>query len=173
MLTWILYIGAAVALLIALVAAVGAMLPRSHVAARSLRVNRPPQEVWNVITNVEAFPNWRSGIARVERLPDANGLPVWRETDRRNNGLTLACEAFEPPRRLVTRIADKNLPFGGAWTWVLAPAGSGCELSITENGEIYNPIFRFMARFVLGYTMTIDAYLKSLAKHLGESGNHV
>lgn len=37
---------------------------------------------------------------------------------------------------------------------------------MTENGEIYNPIFRFMARFVLGYSMTLDRYLADLEKHL-------
>jgi len=41
-------------------------------------------------------------------------------------------------------------------------------LRIREVGEIYNPLFRFLARFFFGYTGTIDAYLKSMAKKFGE-----
>src|SRR5229473_1031918 len=42
------------------------------------------------------------------------------------------------------------------------------SLRIREDGEIYNPLFRFLARFFFGYTGTIDAYLKSMAKKFGE-----
>jgi hypothetical protein len=40
--------------------------------------------------------------------------------------------------------------------------GGGSELRISENGEIYNVIFRFVSRFVLGYTSTMDTYLRDL-----------
>ena len=64
-----------------------------------------------------------------------------------------------PDRRLVTRIADPSLPFGGRWTFELAPAAGGTELRITEDGEVYNPIFRFVSRFVMGYSHSTDRYL--------------
>ena len=81
---------------------------------------------------------------------------------------TIAFEAqeSEPPRRLVTRITDKTLPFGGAWTFTLQPVDGGTKLTITENGEVYNPLFRVMSRFVFGHTATIDRYLTDLQKHL-------
>jgi len=72
-----------------------------------------------------------------------------------------------PPARLVTKIADK-LPYGGMWTYELAPDGPGTSLRITEDGEVYNPIFRFVSRFVMGHTATIDASLRDLGKKLGE-----
>ena len=43
-------------------------------------------------------------------------------------------------------------------------------MTITENGEIYNPLFRFMARFIFGYDGTIRAYMASLEKRL--AGGH-
>lgn len=76
-----------------------------------------------------------------------------------------------PPTRLVTRIADRNLPFGGAWTHEITPEPGGCLVKITEAGEIYNPIFRFMARFVFGYNGSIEAYLRALHKKFGETGD--
>lgn len=168
MLKWTLLALVALVLLIALVAITGALVPRSHVATRTLRLRQLPRPIWDAITNVEAFPTWRSNLAGVERLPDQNGRPVWREVDRHKHSMTLACEEFDPPRRLVARIVDKNLPFGGTWTWTIEGNDAGSEISITENGEIYNPIFRFMARFVLGYTATIDGYLEDLDRHLGK-----
>lgn len=69
----------------------------------------------------------------------------------------------QPRRRLVTRIADKSLPYGGSWTIDLAPEASGTRVTITENGEVYDPLFRFLSRYVFGHTATMDAYLKELA----------
>jgi hypothetical protein len=61
----------------------------------------------------------------------------------------------------VSRIADPNLPFGGTWTFEITPAPGGARLRITEDGEIYNPLFRFMARFIFGYEGTINGYLSA------------
>ena len=36
--------------------------------------------------------------------------------------------------------------------------------TITEDGEVYNLIFRFMSRFVFGHTATMDAFLKNLER---------
>ena len=70
-----------------------------------------------------------------------------------------------PPSRLVTRVAD-GLPYGGTWTFELAPEGGGTRLTITEHGEVYNPIFRVLARFVFGHAATMEAYLEDLAARL-------
>jgi hypothetical protein len=66
------------------------------------------------------------------------------------------------------RIADPDLPFGGTWTFEITPSDSGSDIVLTENGEIYNPLFRFMARFVFGYEGTIEQYLEDLRKKLGD-----
>ena len=55
-----------------------------------------------------------------------------------------------------------GLLFGGTWTYELTPVGRATLLRITERGEVYNPVFRVMSRFVFGHTATIDAYLAAL-----------
>jgi len=52
--------------------------------------------------------------------------------------------------------------FGGTSTFEIGPAERGSTLTITERGEAYNPIFRFVSRFVMGHHRTIDAYLSRL-----------
>jgi len=69
----------------------------------------------------------------------------------------------------VVVIASKDLPFGGRWEYDVAPDGNGSRLTITERGEVYNPIFRFMARFIFGYTKTIEEYQAALDRYLSSS----
>ena len=166
---WILLVVLTLAIVGAVAALIGSRLARSHRASIAHTFSVAPDVIWSTITDIEAFPSWRAGISRIERLPDKNGYPVWIE-EGRSGKMTLAVERREPPRILVGRIADPNLPFGGTWTYEIAPDGAGSRLTITENGEIYNPLFRFMARFIFGYDGTIRAYMASLEKRL--AGGH-
>jgi uncharacterized protein YndB with AHSA1/START domain len=167
MLKWLsIIVGVLVVLGVAVFIA-GSLMPQNHTASRTARLAQPPDSVWAVITNVRSFPSWRTDVAVVEQLPSRNGKTVWKETSRSRNSLTFEAETAEPPRHLVTRITDKGLPFGGSWDYVIVPDGSGSRITITENGEIYNPVFRVVSR-AMGYTTTIDAYLQSLAATLGD-----
>lgn len=153
--------------LVVLAMAIGAILPKAHVASRTVRVNAAPDQVWQAMTDVNAFPLWRRDVVAVESLSGAPKLS-WRETDRHKQNITLVATQFEPPRKMITRIADRNLPFGGEWQYDLAPDGDGTRVTITERGEIYNPVFRLVARFILGYHKTMDGYLAALSEHLGK-----
>jgi hypothetical protein len=73
-----------------------------------------------------------------------------------------------PPHKLVSRIADPTLPFGGTWTYDIARTGDGATLTITEDGFVTSPIFRFVAKFVMGHHATIDTYLTNVAKKFNE-----
>ena len=164
---WMLIVVGAIGAIAVLALVIGWTLPVRHVASRSASFSASPESVWRAITDVDAFPSWRKDVRKIERLPDRDGRAVWVEEG--NNGrLRFAVESSEPPRMLITRIDDPSLPFGGAWVYEIAPAGDGCTLTITEQGEIYNPIFRLMARFVFGYEATMNAYLDSLKKTLLE-----
>jgi hypothetical protein len=153
-------------LLVAAVAVIGAMLPKNHLASRTSRFRQPPQAIWDAITGP---PDWRQDIRSLEKLPPRAGHRSWKETDK--HGQVIIYESVEeaPPQRLVTRIADPKLPFGGTWTHEIVSDAEGCQVTITEDGEIYNPIFRFMARFVFGYSGSIETYLKALHAKFGET----
>jgi uncharacterized protein YndB with AHSA1/START domain len=154
--------------LVAVMALVGAMLPKSHVASRTATYHVAPSAVWAAITDVNAFASWRGDVSRVEMLPDRNGHRVWREHGK-NGPITYEAVELTPPTRLVGRIADTNLAFGGSWTYVVSEAEGGARLTITENGEVYNPIFRFMSRFVFGHGATMEDYLRALGKKFNET----
>jgi uncharacterized protein YndB with AHSA1/START domain len=172
----------ALVVLVAVVALIGMMLPQNHVATRMVRVRQTPEQVFAIISDVEKVPMWRTDVTRVEILPFDNGHMMFREHG--SDAVTYRVEASEPPRRRVVRIADANLPYGGTWTYEVTPAAPAnsvradadgvplrplTKITITERGEVYNPIFRFMSRFVFSHHATIDAYLTALGKKLGES----
>ena len=68
----------------------------------------------------------------------------------------------------MTRAVDPNHNFGGTWTWEIAPEGGGSLLRITENGEVYNPMFRFISRYIIGHTRTMDTALQAIAAKFDE-----
>lgn len=149
----------AVVILILIVVAVGYALPQNHVASVDAVIPAPPATVFARISAPEKYPEWRKDVSRVEVL-SAEPLK-WREhagTDR----VTFEVVERREPEKLVVRIADTDLPFGGTWTYELKPEGPGTRLLITERGEVYNPIFRFMSRFVFSPTATMEKYVAAL-----------
>jgi Polyketide cyclase / dehydrase and lipid transport len=152
---------ATLALFVAVVAGVGVMLPRDHVETRSARLGAAPEAVFATIADVGSYAAWRTSLSGVEVLAPTDGRARWIEV---SGGDRVAMEQVErqPPRRLVTRIADPDLPFGGTWTFELAPEEGGTRVTITERGEIRNPIFRAVARFVFGYGATMETFLSEL-----------
>ena len=139
---WIGVLG--LAAIVALVAIIGSTLPRTHIASRTLRVRRAPQDVWPIVTQLMA----------------SSSVPV-------------DVIESDAPRRLVSRVKESEKMFGGTWTVLLAPAdtpstGSASTVTITEDGWVANPIFRFVSRFIIGHHATMDGILTDVAKTLGE-----
>jgi uncharacterized protein YndB with AHSA1/START domain len=165
---YLLIFGGAVAVVAALVLVAGWILPVAHRATREASYNAPPEDVYKLITNVSAFPEWRPSVKKVEMLPPSNGHARFREIGK-NGSILYEIDSLAANRLLVTRIADRSLPFGGKWTYELIPNGVSTTLRITEDGEVYNPIFRFVSRFVFGHSATIDQYLGDAGRRLARS----
>ena len=155
----------AIAALVLLMTIIGSTLPTGHTASRKAHFRQTPQALFEVISGPG---EWRSSLQRIEPLTPVNGRKRWKEFDKRGDGVTYELVESTPPLRQVTRIADDSLPYGGSWTIELAPAAGGSMVSITERGEVKNPIFRFISKFVTGHYQSIDLYLGDLAKRFDE-----
>lgn len=162
----LLIMGGGLVVLVALMAVVGAMLPRDHHVTRKARYHVAPAALYAVLAGP---PDWRTGVKSYGELPDRDGRRQWWEEDSHRQKIAYEIVEAIPPERLVTRIAQPGLPFGGGWTFEIATLpGGGAELRVREDGEIYNVIFRFLARFVFGYTGSIETYLHDLGVKFGE-----
>jgi uncharacterized protein YndB with AHSA1/START domain len=159
---WIGYSALGVGVLVALVFVVGWLEPVGHSASRTLELGAPPDKVFAIVSDASRYPEWNSAVERVE----VTGEPGPGQHVRLFGSygeIPYTVEALQPPSRMVTRI-DSGLDFGGTWTYDLRPSGAGTRITITEDGEVYNPLFRFMARFVFGHHATIDQFLADLPR---------
>lgn len=147
-------------LIVLCVVAIGALLPKRHVASRSASFRATPDQLFSLISGPQ---NWRPDVLHCESVQDPSGRDLQRETTR--DGQTISYELFDrtPPLSIKRRIVTEKLPFSGTWTFSLQPHDAFTTVRITEDAEVYNPVFRFMSRFVLGYTGTMDRYLRALA----------
>lgn len=133
------YIVISLIAVVGIVALVGFFVPVNHEASRSAEFNKPPADLWPLIADPASYGDW------------------WKGAD-------VKTEVIEstPPSKLVTKIVGETA-FGGTWTFDMAPvATSGSRLTITERGEIYNVIFRSLAKYVFGYTSTMDSFIEAL-----------
>lgn len=155
--------------LVALVAIVGALLPQAHAVAKRVLLPVPAKVVFAAIADVDAYPQWAPGVKSVQWLPDRDGCRVFREQGP-HGPMDLVIERRDEDRLFMTRIVTEGSPFGGTWTLRLDERDGKTTLTLTEHGEVYNVVFRCLARFVFGHTATMDAFLPALAKRCGAAG---
>lgn len=132
---WVLWSIITLVGVVGLLALVGYFLPVAHEASRTAEFNKPPDVVFALIADPETYQSWWDGA-------DVKTAVVKRV----------------PPTTLVTRIVDET-QFGGTWTFEITPTPTGARMTITERGEIYNVVFRVLAKYVFGYAGTMEACL--------------
>ena len=147
----ILIVVIALVALVAVTAILGSLLPKHHIASRSAVLRSDPRTVYDAVRS-------RAGMKNVEILSP---------TRFRQDGVTYDIENEEPGRTFATRIVDTNLGYSGSWTYLFEPVAEGTRLTITENGEVSNVIFRFMSVYVFGQTATMEKTLASLQSAVG------
>lgn len=161
----VLIVVGAVALLVLVVVVVGALLPKHHVSSRQADFQATPEKLFALVAGPQ---DWRPDVAKCEEVSDNSGRRFQRETNRHNETITYELLDVNSPHSIQRRIATPNLPYSGSWTFVFTPNAGGTNVRITEDGEVYNPIFRFVTRFILGETATIDSYLKAMGGATGQ-----
>ena len=94
------------------------------------------------------------------------GGPVYFREEGKHGTVNYELTEDVPDQRMVTKIRDTDLGYSGQWTYTFVPESGGTRVTIREDGEVSNVIFRFMSRYVFGQTATMDAYLTSLCAAL-------
>ena len=171
-LEWVVSVGAGLIAPFLLVFLIGCLLPREHSASRSIVLKQSPGSVWETITVFERIPAWWPAVLSVERLPDRNDHPVYKQTfqsgRRRQQSITIEVVEADAPKRMVTRMDDVKGPFQGRWIYEIVELNEGVKLTITEQGEIANRFIRTMFLLTMSKTQFIDSYLVYLGRKFGE-----
>ena len=165
---WILFVmGAIVAVVLAILVG-GLVTPRKHVASRTITLRATQDRVWSAVRDVARYGDWRHELEDASVVDTVQPQLRWRETSTRGS-VTFGVTVDEPPHRFAARILDDDLPYSGEWTWQIDADGDDTRVTITERGEVGNPIFRFIGAHLIGYTRSIDTYLTGLARHVGDA----
>jgi ribosome-associated toxin RatA of RatAB toxin-antitoxin module len=173
--------GLGVVVLFALAGAVlflmGRGVPEEHEATDTVEVAGTPDRVFAVLTDVASYPQWFTGVNKVERVEGRRGgsgepLEAWRLTMGRNSFVNTTTVS-EPPSTggraeglLQRTIGDDNGPFSGSWTYRLEPAGAGCRVTLTERGTVSGAVPRAVMRYLVGYHTYTRRHLKALKERM-------
>jgi polyketide cyclase/dehydrase/lipid transport protein len=159
---------AGIIVLVGIVALIGSRLPKSHVASRSILLHRTPHDVYLLVRDFSSAPKWRPDVKQMQ-VESPQGGPVYFREEGKHGTVNYELTEDVPDQRMVTKIRDTDLGYSGRWTYTFVPESGGTRLTIREDGEVSNVIFRFMSKYVFGQTSTIDSFLTSLASHFGEN----
>jgi Polyketide cyclase / dehydrase and lipid transport len=163
------YVLGALVLTVLVVIGIGYRLPVKHSATVSARFRTSADSLFATITNLEGRASWRTGLTSVQSVPSTDGRSRFQEVSS-DGTITYLVEASQVPHRYVTRIDDRSLPFGGTWTYDIAPSTDGATvLTIREDGEVYSPLFRFVSRYVFGHERTMQRYMSDLGRRFPQA----
>jgi uncharacterized protein YndB with AHSA1/START domain len=103
-------------------------------------VHRPPEVVFDYLTNPANLADWQTSKTSVEQLTDGPPGPGTRLRERtrqpggREFDQVVEFSAFERPRLLHTRIVEGPYPVDGTWTFT--PEGDGTRVHFVAEGEL-------------------------------------
>ncbi|MFN7021926.1 MAG: SRPBCC family protein [Phycisphaerales bacterium] len=113
------------AVLMLVLAFLGARLPREHVASMSLRLTQtPPEGVWALIADGAGFASWAWGVKRAEKLPEREGRETTLQTIGRYK-VVFETVRSEPPRSWCAGSPTRALRSRGVGPTRFGPRAAG------------------------------------------------
>ena len=95
-------------------------------------INAAPEKVWPVLTDGARFPEWDSGIDRVEgTIAPGATIKLYVKVDP-GRAFPLKVSQFAPPRRMVFTGGMPLGLFKGVRTYTLRPEGGGTRFHMRE-----------------------------------------
>jgi hypothetical protein len=112
----------------------------------SATIDAPPDQVWAILTDAPAYPQWDSGVQKVDgRIAPGEKIKVVSEANP-GRAFPVKVSQFEPAKRMVW---SGGMPLGlfkGVRTFTLAPEGAGTRFAVREEytGPLLPLIWRSM-----------------------------
>lgn len=121
----------------------------------------PPDAVWSVLSDVAAFPEWDSGVEKVDGAvaPGAK-LKVYSEVNP-GRGYPIKVAEVEPGRRMVWTGGMPLGLFKGVRTYTLTPVGDG-GTRFTMREEFTGPMLPLIWRSMPDMGPSFDKFARGL-----------
>ena len=157
-------------LLLVAALAVGTMLPSRIQVRRVISINRPPENVWWVLTDYSNMAVWHPQYKRTAPASAAGDKPMkWRATY--TDGISALVEVWQEkyPTFLAERITDPKLPFNGNWKIELLRKELTTQVTAQSTVELRRPLDRVLVRVFVRPEAEMDKILNSLKRRVETS----
>ena len=153
-------------LLTGLVALIGVFLPKQYDVARMVTIPKDVSEVWRDVSDPSRMRGWRKDLRRVLGGRDRHGNISWVEVGWMSRRKV---EVMKMQRGVgwVARADDGLFPVKARLQLRIQGGGSMTMVELREQGVIRSPFVRFLAKFVIGTAVHVNATLGQLAAHHG------
>jgi uncharacterized protein YndB with AHSA1/START domain len=108
----------------------------------AVEIARPPQEVFDFLTDPERLPEWQTSTVEVRRErsgplePGERFKEVHAAMGRRLES-TVEVAEITPPSAFALKILDGAMPLDGRWTF--EPAGGGTRVHFVGEADVRGP----------------------------------
>src|ERR1051325_1632253 len=170
LLKWFAVLAGAMGLLVTTAFAIGSMLPARIEVRRAIAINRPPENVWWVLTDYNNMALWHPQYRRSAAVSNPGDRPMrWRATY--TDGITANVEVVQEryPSLLAERISDTNLPFAGSWKIDLARKELTSLVTVQSTVDLRRPLDRLSVRLFVKPEAELDKILNSLKRRVETS----
>jgi hypothetical protein len=149
-----------------LVFVIGLFLPKTKSAERIVEFNAVPEEIWNIVTEIELQPRWRADLKKVEIRECTPEHELWTEFPASGAPLTFKTREKMPFRRFEMEIARSGVFYGRR---IIELNGLNIDMTrftMSEQAEIKNPFLRVFAHLSFDFVRTIDGYVRDLSAEM-------
>jgi hypothetical protein len=109
-------------------------------------IRAPADTIWEIMTDAPAYPEWDSGVERIEgQIAPGEQIKVFSEMNP-GRGFPIKVTEFEPARRMTWTGGMPLGLFKGVRTFTLTPSGEVTEFRMREDytGPLLGLIWRSM-----------------------------
>ena len=134
----------------------------------SASIDAPPERVWAVLTDAEAWPSWDSGIEKIEgSVSLGSKIKLYSEASP-GRAFPLKVTELSSPSRMVF---SGGMPLGlfkGVRTYTLSDSGGGTDFHMRE--EYSGPLLGMIWRSMPDLQPSFDKFAEGLKKRVETNG---
>ena len=135
-------------------------------------IRAPAERIWAIITDAPGYPDWDSGVEKVEgRIAPGEQLKVFSELNP-GRGFPIRVTEFEPPARMTWTGGMPLGLFKGVRTFTLTP-GPDSATRFEMREHFSGPLLPLMRRTMPDFGPAFEQYaagLKELAENRSDPG---
>ena len=164
---WALIAVGAFALVVAAGMAVGLTIPPQIDVVKTISINRPPENVWWVLTDYNNMWQWHPQYKSAWMTSSPGEKPTrWRATYTDGRTATVEVSEADFPNHYAEHIADRNVPFAGGWKVDLERREMTTEVIVHSHAELRRPLDRVFVRLFVKPDQEVEKILQGLKRRV-------